>query len=65
MDLLDTEPAKLADTLDWVAKQRLIDGYIERDGLDWGTRNCALSIFSITTSTWSKGLYHRLVDRGR
>jgi Pup amidohydrolase len=29
-------PRALADQLDWVAKQRLIDGYPDRHGLDWG-----------------------------
>ena len=34
---LETDPSKLADQLDWVAKHRLIDGYRERHGLDWGS----------------------------
>ena len=35
---LETDPASLADQLDWVAKYRLIDGYRERHGLDVGRR---------------------------
>ena len=33
---LETDPATLATQLDWVAKYRLIDGYRERHGLEWG-----------------------------
>ncbi len=32
---LETDPCRLADQLDWVAKHRLIDGYRERHGLEW------------------------------
>ncbi|MDZ7676456.1 MAG: depupylase/deamidase Dop [Acidimicrobiales bacterium] len=33
---LETDPSSAADTVDWVAKQRLLDGYRERHGLDPG-----------------------------
>ena len=33
---LETDPASAADVVDWVAKKRLLDGYRERHGLDWG-----------------------------
>ncbi len=32
---LETNPDSLADTIDWVAKKRLIDGYRERHGCEW------------------------------
>jgi proteasome accessory factor A len=32
---LETDPASLAPTVDWVAKHRLIDGYRDRHGLEW------------------------------
>ncbi len=32
---LEADPMQLADQLDWVAKYRLLEGYRERDGLDW------------------------------
>src|SRR5262249_31674437 len=32
---LDADPMQLASELDWVAKLRLLNGYRERDGLDW------------------------------
>lgn len=33
---LEADPTTLADQLDWVAKHRMIDGYRERHGLQWG-----------------------------
>ena len=33
---LEVDPMSLASQLDWVAKYRLIEGYRERHGLDWG-----------------------------
>lgn len=33
LDGLSTDPAKVADTVDWVAKRRIIDGFAERHGL--------------------------------
>ena len=33
---LERDPASAADTIDWVAKQRLLEGYRERHDLEWG-----------------------------
>ena len=33
---LETDPTTLADRIDWVAKHRILSGYRERHGLDWG-----------------------------
>ena len=33
---LEGEPDSLADRIDWVAKRRLLEGYRERHGLEWG-----------------------------
>jgi proteasome accessory factor PafA2 len=38
---LEADPATLADRLDWVAKHRMLDGYRERHGLDWGDQKLA------------------------
>jgi proteasome accessory factor PafA2 len=35
LDGLETDPATVADRVDWVAKQRLLVGYQERHGLKW------------------------------
>jgi proteasome accessory factor A len=62
---LERDPAVTADRLDWVAKRQLIDGYIQRDGLDNDDpklRALDLQYHDIDPAT---GLYHRLVQRGR
>lgn len=62
---LERDPASTADRLDWVAKRRLIDGYVERDGLqrdDPKLRALDLQYHDIDRST---GLYHRMVGKGR
>jgi proteasome accessory factor A len=33
---LEADPSTVADRVDWVAKRRLLDGYRERHGLEWG-----------------------------
>jgi proteasome accessory factor A len=35
LNALDSEPALLADRLDWIAKKMLLDEYVEAEGLDW------------------------------
>ena len=32
---LESDPSQVADSVDWVAKHRLLDGYRERHGLEW------------------------------
>jgi Pup amidohydrolase len=62
---LEGDPALTADRLDWVAKRRIIDGYVERDGLeaaDPKLRALDLQYHDVDPAT---GLYHRLVGSGR
>jgi proteasome accessory factor A len=64
LDLLATKPEALADTLDWVAKRRFLEGYVNRDGLQW--TNSKLRAFDLQYHDVDpgKGLYNRLADRG-
>ncbi|MGH3668020.1 MAG: depupylase/deamidase Dop [Acidimicrobiia bacterium] len=64
LDLLSTDPGRLADTLDWVAKQRLFEGYIERDGLTWDDPKLRALDLQYHDVDPEKGLYHRLAGRG-
>ncbi len=41
LTLLESEPDALADRVDWIAKRRLLDGYRERHGLEWGDARLA------------------------
>jgi proteasome accessory factor A len=61
---LDNEPMRLADTLDWVAKKRLLEGYVQRDGLEWS--NAKLRAFDLQYHDVDpeRGLYNRLASRG-
>ena len=61
---LETDPMNLADSLDWVAKLRLLEGYRERDGLDWSSARLQLVDLQYSDVRPDKGLYHRLVARG-
>ncbi|MGI8881228.1 MAG: depupylase/deamidase Dop [Jatrophihabitans sp.] len=61
---LETDPMQLADQLDWVAKLRLLEGYRERDGLDWSAHQLQLVDLQYSDVRPEKGLYHRLVARG-
>jgi Pup amidohydrolase len=62
---LERDPALTADRLDWVAKRRLIDGYVERDGLqndDPKLRGLDLQYHDVDPAT---SLHRRLVQSGR
>jgi proteasome accessory factor A len=64
LDLLTTDPGKLADTLDWVAKKRLFEGYIERDGLEWTDSKLRALDLQYHDVDAERGLYYRLVEHG-
>ena len=61
---LATDPMQLAGELDWVAKLRLLEGYRDRDGLDWDAPRLQLVDLQYSDVRPEKGLYHRLVERG-
>jgi Pup amidohydrolase len=61
---LGTDPMLLAQELDWVAKLRLLEGYRERDGLDWDASRLQLVDLQYADIRPEKGLYNRLVSRG-
>ena len=51
--------------LDWVAKYRLLEGYRERDGLDWSDPKLRLIDLQYHDVRRDKGLYHRLAVTGK
>ena len=57
---LETDPASLANKLDWVAKQQLLEAYRDRDGLDWGHSKLKLIDLQYHDVQREKGLYFRL-----
>ena len=61
---LENDPTSLADTLDWVAKKRLLDGYVARDGLDWTDAKLRALDLQYHDIDPERGLYHLLTQRG-
>ena len=61
LDRLERDPMLCADELDWVAKLRLLEGYRQRDGLDWDGAELQLVDLQYSDVRPDKGLYHRLV----
>src|SRR5207342_149839 len=62
---LEDDPMQLSGELDWVAKYRLLDGYRERDGLEWSDAKLRLIDLQYHDVRRDKGLYHRLVATGQ
>ncbi len=61
---LADDPMQTARELDWVAKLRLLEGYRDRDGLDWDNSRLQLVDLQYADVRPEKGLYNRLVSRG-
>jgi hypothetical protein len=62
---LETDPMLCAQELDWVAKLKLLNSYRDRDGLEWDDAKLHLIDLQYSDIRPGKGLYHRLVSRGR
>jgi proteasome accessory factor A len=65
LDALDTDPMSVADTVDWVAKLQLLEGYVKRDGLAWSDPRLALVDLQYSDIRPEKGLAAKLEQRGR
>ncbi len=65
LDRLGRDPMLLAAELDWPAKLALLEGYRQRDGLDWSHPKLALVDLQYHDLRPSRSLYQRLVDSGR
>lgn len=55
----------LADRLDWAAKLSIMEAYRERDSIEWSDPKFALLDLQYHDVDPERGLYHRLVARGR
>ena len=65
LDRLAEDPSQLSSELDWVAKQQLLEGYRRRDAIDWDHSRLELVDLQYSDVRADKGLYNRLVARGR
>jgi proteasome accessory factor A len=61
---LAEDPMLLAGELDWVAKLRLLNGFAERDNLNWSSPRLHAIDLQYADIRPGKGLFHRLVQRG-
>ena len=62
---LETDPSTLHRQLDWVAKQRLLEAYRDRDGLAWGDPKLRAIDLQYHDVRRDKGLYYRLEATGK
>jgi proteasome accessory factor A len=62
---LADDPASCVRELDWVAKLSILEGYRSRDGLAWDSPRIQLVDLQYHDVRPDKGLYNRLVARGR
>ncbi|MBF9068514.1 depupylase/deamidase Dop [Streptacidiphilus fuscans] len=62
---LERDPMSLSRQLDWVAKKEILEGYRRRDDLDWDDARLHLVDLQYADVRREKGLYNRLVARGR
>jgi len=62
---LADDPMQTARELDWVAKLEILEGYRTRDGLAWSDPRLELVDLQYADVRAERGLYNRLVARGR
>jgi proteasome accessory factor A len=60
---IEADPARLVDRLDWAAKLRIIEGYVERDGLAWDHPKLKALDLQYHDVDPHRSLYQHLVDR--
>jgi len=62
---LEDDPFSLHRELDWVAKYRVLQGYRERDGLDWRDPKLAMIDLQYHDVRQDRGLYNKLAAGGK
>ena len=62
---LEDDPMSLDGVVDWVTKLRVLQRYIDRDGLDWNADKLKLVDLQYHDVRQDKGLYNRLAASGR
>ena len=65
LDRLRVDPMSCATELDWVAKLRLLEGFREREGLDWSAHRLQAIDLQYSDIRAGKGLASVLESRGR
>jgi Pup amidohydrolase len=65
LDRLERDPVEAAREVDWVAKQQVLQGYIERDGLEWSDSRLRAIDIQWSDVRPDKGIFQRLRASGR
>jgi proteasome accessory factor PafA2 len=65
LSMLGSDLDSAASSVEWLAKLSLLDGYRQRDGLGWGDARLGLVDLQWADIRPEKGLYYRLLARGR
>jgi proteasome accessory factor A len=62
---LETDPTRTADRLDWAAKHRILQGYVERDGLSWDDHKLKALDLQYHDVDPTRSLYQHLAAKGQ
>ena len=62
---LDSDRPAAAASVEWLAKLSILEGYRQRDGLQWGDARLGLVDLQWADIRPEKGLYYRLLSRDR
>lgn len=65
LEKLETNPSTAASTVDWIAKQQLMNGFAQRHQVDFSDPRISLMDLQWADLRHDKGLYYRLAARGR
>jgi len=65
LESLERDPMELASEIDWVAKKAMIEGFMERKGIDWSSSQVRLLDLQFHDLRPDKGLYFLLERQGR
>jgi proteasome accessory factor A len=65
LDRLADDPRRCSEELDWVAKSVLLEGFRDRDGLEWSAPKLQAVDLQYSDVRPEKSLYQRLVKAGR
>ncbi|MFJ4207661.1 depupylase/deamidase Dop [Paenarthrobacter sp. NPDC089675] len=62
---LGNDPSSAASSVEWVAKKSILEGYRNRDGLEWNDARLGLVDLQWSDIRPEKGLYYRLLSKDR
>ncbi len=65
LDTLERDPMALSDRLDWVIKKALVEGFMERKGLDWRDSRVSMLDLQYHDLRPERGLYYLMEREGK